>query len=67
MQLTQEQRYQIEALLKAKHGQTEIADVFGVHKPTISRELKRNRGLCGYRPKQAQRLIDDRRKQKVTP
>ena len=64
-QLTQEQRYQIEALLEAGHTQTEIADILGVHKSTISRELKRNQGLRGYHPKQAQQLTENRRKNKV--
>lgn len=47
-QLTLEQRYKIEALLKAGKSQTAIAGIVGVHKSTISRELKRNvpqRGL----------------------
>ena len=48
-QLTQGQRYQIEALLKTGHNQTMIAKVLSVHKSTISRELKRNHGLRGYR------------------
>jgi transposase, IS30 family len=52
-QLTQEQRYQIYALLKIGHNQTEIAEVIGSHKSTISRELRRNCGQRGYRPKQA--------------
>ena len=52
-QLTQKQRYQIQALLKMGHSQTEIADALGVHKSTISRELQRNHGKRGYRPKQA--------------
>jgi len=52
-QLAQEQRYQVYALLKMGHNQTEIATVVGVHKSTISRELRRNRGRRGYRPKQA--------------
>ena len=43
-QLTQEQRYQIYALLKMGHNQTEIASVICVHKSTISREWRRNRG-----------------------
>jgi len=43
-QLTSEQRYQIYALLKKEHSQSEIAQVVGVHKSTISRELKRNSG-----------------------
>ena len=55
-QLTQEERYQIEALLKAGHPQSEIATVLKRHKSTISHEVRRNRGLRGYRPKQAQRL-----------
>lgn len=66
-QLTQEQRYQIAALLEAGHNQTEIADVIGVHKSTVSRELARNRGLRGYRPKQAQTLTEQRRRDKVQP
>ncbi len=52
-QLTQGQRYQIEALVKTGHNQTMIAKVLTINKSTISRELKRNRGLRGYRPKQA--------------
>ncbi|MBD3815759.1 MAG: helix-turn-helix domain-containing protein, partial [Halothiobacillus sp.] len=36
--------------------QTEIADVLERHPSTISRELRRNRGGRGYRPKQAQKL-----------
>lgn len=40
--LSQEQRYQIEALKNAGHCQTYIAESLGVHKSTISREIKRN-------------------------
>ena len=64
-QLTQEQRYQIKALLEAELNQTEIANILGVHKSTISRELKRNRGLRGYRPQQAQKLTLQRRDTKT--
>ncbi len=60
-QLTEHQRYQIYALMKAGHTQTEIAALIGVHKSTISRELRRNRGLGGYRPRQAQLLRQARR------
>jgi IS30 family transposase len=60
-QLTQAQRYQIYALLKMGHSQTEIAEVIGVHKSTISRELHRNLGQRGYRPKQAHRMALQRR------
>ena len=52
-QLTREQRYQIQALMKTGQNQTQMATVLGVHKATISRELRRNRGLRGYRPHQA--------------
>jgi IS30 family transposase len=60
-QLTQEQRYQIDALLKMGHNQTEMAECVGVHKSTISRELRRNKGLRGYRPKQAHQKALSRR------
>ena len=62
-QLTQAQRYQIYALMKMGHPQTQIATCIGVDKSTISRELSRNRGQRGYRPKQAHRLALSRRKQ----
>jgi IS30 family transposase len=52
-QLSQGQRYQISALLKMGHNQMEISKVIGKHKSTVSRELERNYGLRGYRPKQA--------------
>ena len=61
-QLTQEQRYQIHALLKMEHNQTEIADTLGLHKSTVSRELQRNCGKRGYRPKQAHQFALQRRK-----
>ncbi len=65
-QLTQEQRYQIAVLKKAGHMQVEIARLIGVDKSTISRELSRNKGQRGYRPKQAHRLaLEERRQQKV--
>lgn len=61
-QLTQGQRYQIYVLLKAGHNPSEIAHFIRVHKSTISRELKRNRGQRGYRPKQAHEFALSRRK-----
>ena len=60
-QLTQEQRYQISALLKMDHNQTEISEVIGTHKSTICRELGRNCGQRGYRPKQAHHKAVSRR------
>src|SRR5688572_2419414 len=59
-QLTRGQRYQIKALMKEGHNQTQIAANIGCHKSTISRELRRNRGLKGYRPHQADELAYDR-------
>ena len=52
-QLTQAERYQIAILNKAGHDQSEIARAMNRHPSTISRELRRNRGQRGYRPKQA--------------
>jgi IS30 family transposase len=59
-QLSLEQRYQIEALLKAGIKQKDIASQLGVHPSTISRELRRNtarRGQTsgGYQARNAQR------------
>jgi len=64
-QLTQEQRYQIAVLKKADHTQVDIARLIGVDKSTISREISRNTGKRGYRPKQAHHLALKRRQQKV--
>ncbi|OOZ38066.1 IS30 family transposase [Solemya elarraichensis gill symbiont] len=61
-QLTEHERYQIYALKKGGHSQKEIAWLLGRSPSTISRELRRNKGLRGYRPKQAQRLSGFRRK-----
>lgn len=41
-QLTLEQRYKIEALISTGMTQSSIADHIGVHKSTISREIRRN-------------------------
>lgn len=65
-QLTQEQRYQIYALLKGGKNQTDIALIVGVHKSTISREICRNRGRRGYRPEQAQQRCLQRRQDKIS-
>lgn len=64
-QLTQAQRYQIYALMKAGLNQTEIADIIGVHKSTVCRELSRNTGRRGYRPQQAHRFCLHRRDEKA--
>ena len=62
-QLTENERYQIYALKKAGHSQKEIATTLGRSPSTVSRELRRNSGLKGYRPRQAQRLSDRRRRE----
>jgi len=59
--LTGEERYQISVLNKAGHCQAEIAELVGRSPATVSRELRRNRGERGYRPKQAHRLACQRR------
>jgi|SRR5205085_219068 len=59
-QLTQDQRYQIAACLKAGFSQSYIARQLGVDRSTIWREVNRNRSQRGYRPKQAQHLADSR-------
>ncbi|MCF7998575.1 MAG: helix-turn-helix domain-containing protein, partial [Methylovulum sp.] len=51
----------MEILLKAGHTQKEIAPHLIVSSATISREIKRNKGKRGYRPKQAQIKADKRR------
>ena len=66
-QLTQEERYQIYALKKAGHDQATIAVIIGRNPGTISRELRRNQGLRGYRPDQAHNLALMRRNDKAQP
>ncbi|EQD78673.1 hypothetical protein B1B_00591 [mine drainage metagenome] len=46
-QLTYEQRYQIYGLKQAKLNQSEIAETIRVHRSTISREFRRNKGMKG--------------------
>jgi len=58
--LSQEERYQIYILMKDGKTQSQIAQLLDRHKSTISRELARNTGLKGYRPKQACLLTEAR-------
>jgi IS30 family transposase len=60
-QLTEEDRIEIYAMKQAGKEQKSIAAVLGVHPSTVSRELARNTGLRGYRPKQAQQKALQRR------
>jgi transposase, IS30 family len=65
--VTAQDRKQI-ALLSAKGlNQTDIAAKLGFHRSSISRELRRNTGLRGYRPKQAQRKADGRQQWRSEP
>ncbi len=64
-QLTLEQRYIIYSMLKIGLTQLKIAEVIGIHKSTVSRELKRKRGGRGYRPKQANAFAQERRRHNV--
>lgn len=70
-QLTSEQRYQIRALMQTNQPPTTIARIIGVDRSTIYRELKRNTGQRGYRPKQAHEKALARRqgksKERITP
>ena len=61
--LSQIERYQIASHIKAQHSITQIASLIGRHKSTISRELRRNAGSRGYRPKQASELAIERSEQ----
>ena len=65
--LTQQERYQIYALLKEGLSLSAIAKNIGKDKSTISRELQRNKGKKGYRPKQAQELSQRRVSSKIRP
>ncbi len=54
--LDQEERYQIYAMKRAGFSQKAIADELGRNSSTICREIKRNTGERGYRPKQAHEM-----------
>ena len=53
--LTFREREFLYRLLKARKPKAEIAELMGRDRSTIYREIKRNTGGRGYRPKQAQR------------
>lgn len=61
-QLTQEERYQIEALLRARTSVHDIAMVLGRHPSTITREVQRNGSHEGsYRATRAAKRAHERR------
>ena len=47
--------------MQAEQSGKRIAEIVGVHASTISREIKRNRGKKGYRPKQAHQKAQGRK------
>ncbi|HIB83035.1 MAG TPA: IS30 family transposase [Chromatiaceae bacterium] len=59
--LTRDQRCHIYILKNRGESNQAIANEVGVHRSTIYRELKVNKGQRGYRVKQAQRLAFERR------
>ena len=61
-QLTQEQRYHIQAHQKIKVSMGSMAKELKVDKSTISRELKRNSGKRGYHAQQAHKQAMARKK-----
>lgn len=65
--LTEEQRYTIEKLLSQHFTKSKIANIIGVHKSTISREVKRNQDLRSgnYISGLAQRKSEHRKKEKA--
>lgn len=64
-QLTRDQRYQIGALLRIGMKRSEIAKEIGVHKSTVSRELRRNEsGRWKYNPSRAIRMARERHESK---
>ncbi len=70
--LSQSERYQIYALMKAGQPLSDIAKILHRHRSTIYREVSRNSGLKGYRPRQAeefsrQRSVGSRNGLKITP
>jgi len=63
-QLTDEQRYQIEALVRERFPQDKIAKSIGASPSTISRELRRNSDSKGsYRATVAAKKTDKRRRE----
>jgi IS30 family transposase len=61
-QLTQEKRYEIKAYMQAGFTVTDISNQIGFHRSTVYREIRRNRGQRGYRPRQAHQRAKERKK-----
>lgn len=63
--LRSEDRGVIYRMNQAGKSQTAIAEAIGFSQGTVSKELSRNRGLRGYRPRQAQGMADGRKGSKM--
>jgi IS30 family transposase len=59
--LTLAERKILYRLNRKGKSKTEIAELLGRHRSTVYRELQRNTGQRGYRPKQAQQWADKRK------
>jgi IS30 family transposase len=66
-QIIDEERYQIWANKKAGFSVPQITEELGRNKSTIYRELKRNAGDRGYRPKQANHKTRQRKSESTKP
>ncbi len=64
--LCAEDRKVIYNMNQAKYTQADIGHAIGFSQGTISKELSRNKGLRGYRSKQAQRFAEDRQSEKAS-
>lgn len=60
--VNEEERYEFDDLKREGFNQEQIAKIIGRSPSTISREFKRNKGGCGWRPGQANQLAQERLK-----
>jgi len=62
--LTEDERYQIYEGVTESQSHREIASLINKYHSAVSREVRRNTGLRGYRPKQAQEKTQERQENK---
>lgn len=60
--ITFEERVELYILRKEGFSMIEISEILGRHKSSLYKEIKRNTGLKGYRPNQAEELAQSRTK-----
>ncbi len=61
--LANEERYHISSLCRTGLDNAEFSRILHRHPATISREIKRNTGKKGYRPKQAHLFAQSRQRE----